>query len=159
MTKRMEMLSDDVLHSEALDAIDAALDVLRVPEQPSGIRGQHDNQPSLSRLPPYADITTTMSLAASFASLMASDGVPPDLITTPWPGSCRTRRRARHCASQPRRRRHRTHQLLRKWREESSDEQIQMRERGCRAAGMDALRVRVEEKIKVITYFCIWIYN
>jgi hypothetical protein len=32
MTKRMEMLSDDVLHSEALDAIDAALDVLHVPE-------------------------------------------------------------------------------------------------------------------------------
>jgi hypothetical protein len=74
MTKRMEMRSGDVLHSEALDAIDVALDVLHVPEQPSSIRGQHDNQPSLSRLPLYADSTATMSLVASFASLMASDG-------------------------------------------------------------------------------------
>jgi hypothetical protein len=35
MTKQMEMWSDSVLHSEVLDAIDAALDALRVPEQPS----------------------------------------------------------------------------------------------------------------------------
>jgi len=74
MTKRMEMRSDAVLHSEALDAIDTALDVLHVPKQPSDTRGQHGNQPSLSRLPLYADNTATMSLAASFASLMASDG-------------------------------------------------------------------------------------
>ena len=56
MTKRMEMRSDGVLHSQALDAIDVALDVLRVPEQPSSIRGQHGNQPSRSRLPPYAGL-------------------------------------------------------------------------------------------------------
>jgi hypothetical protein len=61
MTKRMEMRSDAVLHSEALD-------VLCVPKQPSDTRGQHGNQPSLSRLPLYADSTATMSLAASFNS-------------------------------------------------------------------------------------------
>ena len=74
MMKRMEMRSDVVLHSEALDAIDTTLDVLCVPKQPSGTRGQHGNQPSLCRLPPYADSTTTMSLATSSAPLMASDG-------------------------------------------------------------------------------------
>ena len=82
MMKRMEMRSDVVLHSEALDAIDTTLDVLCVPKQPSGTRGQHGNQPSLCRLPPYADSTATMSLAASFASLMASDG--ERLLTLSW---------------------------------------------------------------------------
>jgi hypothetical protein len=64
MTKRMEMRSDAVLHA----IIDTALDVLCVPKQPSDTRGQHGNQPSLSRLPLYADSTATMSLAASFNS-------------------------------------------------------------------------------------------
>jgi hypothetical protein len=41
--------------------------------------------------------------------------------------------------------------------EESSDGKIQMRERLQGRGWMDACRVK--EKIKVVTYFCIWIYN